>query len=374
MAAGWVTALVLAAGGCTAAPSTQVPYPVGILYGVEPAAALGSDDLQRCMERDFASLRKLGFDTVFIQHAEDRDRRRIVEAAARHDLAVGLPSRDVVYYVRTGRLPQGCSSVEALAASLPRADGQSSTLAVLGEVTDEATGARIRRIGEARRARAADAVTFALVSAPGIEASKLRREVSLLGRTPEMAGADSAGDVMILQCVDSKYESPARSGSNWLAKYHAGLAAGLTGGLVLDRFRVVPGQWRALVEGKEPPNVQRSAAVRRISSRAKSWGAKLRRSRPQVIDPLGPASARLKVALFAGAKRRFVLVHNTSTGAFIHQPVSLPVVLAAEPVTRAVLVPPEAHVIAGEVVRPRGDRLTLPLDLAPGDACLWEIF
>ncbi|MHC4234771.1 MAG: hypothetical protein ACYSUQ_06620, partial [Planctomycetota bacterium] len=68
MAAGWVTALVLAAGGCTAAPSTQVPYPVGILYGVEPAAALGSDDLQRCMERDFASLRKLGFDTVFIQH------------------------------------------------------------------------------------------------------------------------------------------------------------------------------------------------------------------------------------------------------------------------------------------------------------------
>ena len=46
-----------------------------------------------------------------------------------------------------------------------------------------------------------------------IEASTLRREVSLLGRTPETASADSAGDVMLLQCVDSKYESPARSGS-----------------------------------------------------------------------------------------------------------------------------------------------------------------
>ena len=220
-------------------------------------------------------------------------------------------------------------------------------------------------------------MTLALVSGPGIAVRSLQPETTLVGRAPEAAVGDGTGDVMLLECVDHDKEAQSRPANPWLAEYHTGLAAGLTGGLVIDRFRVVPGQWRALVEGDQPADVGFSAAIRRITSRATCWGPKLRRLQPQVIEPVEPASPGLKVVLFAGSKRRFVLVFNTSPGDFVHQAVTLPIgrgELASQPVRRAVLVPPDVHVIAGQVVQPRGNHLALPVDLAPGDACLWEVF
>jgi hypothetical protein len=216
--------------------------------------------------------------------------------------------------------------------------------------------------------------TFALVAEPGLAVAPLRSEVTLLGSTPEAAGSQGVGGVLLLECVErTRQTRPARSGS-WLAKYHTGLAAGLTGGLMIDRFRALPGQWRALVEGDRPAEVRRSAAIRRITSRAARWGPKLRRLAPQDIEPVEQAGKDLRVVLFAGSKRRFVLVFNSSPSDFVHRPVSLPPLLAAKTVRRAVFVPSEGGAKARAVIRPGPDRLTLPLDLAPGDACLWEVF
>lgn len=378
ISAAGLAALLFLATGCAATPAaTQPPYLVGISYEVELLAALGEQDPQRRMEQDFRCLGKLGFDTVLIRHAEDRDRPRILEAAQQHELTVGMPSRDVVYYVRTGRVPPGCGSVEALADSLlPRA-GEAASICMLGEVVDATTASRLGRLAAAHRGRARGVVTLALVNGLGIAARSLRPEVTLVGRAPEAAAGDGAGDLMLLKCVGRDKEAQLRSANRWLAKYHAGLAAGLTGGLVIDRFRVLPGRRRALVEGDQPADVRRSAAIRRITSRATCWGPKLRRLQPEVIEPTEPASPGLKVVLFTGSKRRFVLVFNASPSDFIHRAVTLPIgrgELASQPVRRAVLVPPDVHVIAGQVVQPRGNRLALPVDLAPGDACLWEVF
>jgi hypothetical protein len=179
---------------------------------------------------------------------------------------------------------------------------------------------------------------------------------------------------MLLQWAHAVGDREDEAGQRWLGQYHAGLAAGLTGGIVADGFRMVPGRWRGLVEGTDPLSVRESTAIRRITARAANWGPKLRRLVPRPIDPLGHSSERLRAVLFSGTKRRFVLLVNASSDQFLRRTVELPATLATKPVKRAVLVPPEEHIIAGEVVQARGGRLALPVDLAPGDACLWELF
>jgi hypothetical protein len=82
----------------------------------------------------------------------------------------------------------------------------------------------------------------------------------------------------------------------------------------------------------------------------------------------------LRVVLFTGAKRRYVMLFNTSTRHFARGVVDLPAELDGRAVERAVLVPADPHDIGGEVVRPRTGRLSMNIDLAPGDAALWELF
>jgi hypothetical protein len=326
-------------------------------------------DLDRVLDQDFASIAKLGFDTVVIRHVEDGDRSRVVEAARRCGLVVALPSREVLYYVRTGRLPEGRSCVKALAAAAwPAARDEPAPIAVVGEASDGATASRVGRVTAALRDQRKPLTTFAVVSSSG------PAPVTLAARPVDAAGEAAAGDVLLLKCAQALDGQQETSGWRWLGQYHAGLAAGLTGGVIVDGFRVVPGRWGGLVEGTTPLNVKRSAAIRRITARAATWGPRLRRLTPGAIQPLGHSSDGLKVVLFGGAKRRFVMLFNSSSDRFLHHRVELPATLDSRPVRRAVLVPPEEHVIAGEVVQPRSGRLGLPIDLAPGDACLWEVF
>ena len=364
-----LAALLPLAGGCVAAPGGYPSYPVAIVYGVEPASALQGGYSPGLMTQDFASIHKLGFNTVFIRHAGDEDRPGIVQAAAGSELAAALPNRDVLYYVRTGRLPAGCRTVEDLVRTAWSSNKSEAAIPVLGEVSDEPTAERVARL-----AAAAQPPTMALLTGDRVAAGALDSQVTWLARPARLGGDGKSGHPLLLECVEQRDDSGDLLTARWLGSYHAGLAAGLTGGLVVDRFRVMPGQWTGLAEGTDPPAADRATAIRRIVSRALLWGPKLQRLKPEPVAALEQVSGQLDLVLFSGAKRRFLMVFNVSPTRFNHSEVVLSADLGPGPVKRAVLVPSEAHILGGEVVHVRGGRLKLPVELAPGDAALWELF
>jgi len=375
--------LLLLAAGCAAPPASKAFHPVGVAYSIELARILYGGDCFAQMDRDFAALRQIGFDTVLIEDAEDTDCRRVTELAAEHRLQTILPSRAIVYYVRTGRLPGGCPSPEALAGSIrvPRADPPA--LLSLGQCQDGEAAQRAAHMAKARQANDPTGANpaFAFAAGAAADSAVLNSSLGTLA-CPPSAGT-GIGRVLWLECParDSPHEAdgddphgvPDSAGA-WLAQYHAGLAAGLTGGILLHRFRGVPGQGSAIVEGVEPLSPRAAAAVRRVAARAHRWGPRLDGLTPRAVEPDGAASDHLRTVLFSGGKRRFLLLFNASTTAYIHHQARLPSALDGQPVERAVEVPADGHVLAGQVVPARADELVLPLDLAPGDGALWELF
>ena len=372
---GWVVVGVLmAAAGCAAPPRgpAAVPHPLGVSYNVELLAAMGLPSPGTVMAEDFAHVRKLGFDTVLARHSLGSGWTMATRAARREGLTVAGSRREVLYYVRTGRLPDGCSSVADLVARGSRADPPG--IVVLGEVVDAATGARARQVADAYRRRPDLPVTLAVLAGPNVEPSMVRPEATLTACSPKWAGKGWAGSVLLLECLQRDDETVPEASARWLGQYHAGLAAGLTGGVIVEQFRVVPGHWRGLVEGTDRSGLDRATVLRRITGRARRWGPRLRQVEPRDIRPLGPVSHSLHVVLFAGAKRRFVMLFNTSTEHFIRGIVDLPSDLDSRPVRRAVPVPADPNEIGGQVVQPRTGRLSMTMHLAPGDAALWELF
>ncbi len=369
--------LWLVAGGCAAPPAASPLYPVGVYYGVETLIAQPGGLSDGMLEQDFTTIDKLGFNTVFVRHAEDQDVGRVVGAATRTNLAAAVSARRVLYYVRTGLLPEDCDSVEALVRSTrPKSPDVAGATLIrnMGTAVDKATASRVARLASAVASDKTGVRTVAVWAGPPDVDGALRSHLSWLARSPGSATGRPAGDMLLLECVDRQGTRPQRDGARWLADYHAGLAAGLTGGLVVDRFRVIPGQWRALAEGREPVSAERATAIRRVAARAALWGPKLRKLVPQDLEPLNPSGADPRIVLFAGPKRRFIMLFNSLETDFVHRKVNLPATLGGRPVKRVVAVPADDHVIGGEVVAARGPTLTIAADLAPGDASLWEVF
>lgn len=374
-------AALVALAGCAAPPGgpAVAPYLLAVSYNVELLEALGPSDNTSIMREDFGQIRKLGFDAVFVRHAEDAAVPAVGHAAQQAGLKAAASRRDELYYLRTGRLPAGCPSVAALVAGGRR--GGQPALVVFDGVVDAGTAVRARELAAAHRAGRSPPTTLAIMAGQtgglagsGVSPASMRPEASLVACPADFRGGEADGSMMILPCVQRTDEQVPEAASRWLRQYHEGLAAGLTGGLIVDGFRVVPGQWRGLVEGSEPLAVDRATALLRITARAGYWGPLLRRLTPITVRPLGPVSDDLRVVLFRGAKRRFILLINSSDTRFLRGTVDLPGELDSQRVNRAVLVPADPNKIDGQVVEPRTQRLSLRADLRPGDAALWELF
>ncbi len=374
---GW-RALILGVAGVTAgcaAPQrgpAAVPYLLAVSYNVALPATMDLATPTAIMRGDFAHIRKLGFDTVIARHCRDDRQAPVAQAARREGLRPAWSPREQRSSVRTGRLPRGCRAVGALVAG--GRDSSRPDVVVLGGIVDADTAARAGQIAAAYRRQGGPPVTLAVLAAPGIDPTVFKPKATLTACSPEHAGEAWVGSAMLLRCVQHEGETVPEASARWLGQYHAGLAAGLTGGLIVEPFRVVPGQWRGLVEGTDRGGLDRATALRRITGRARHWGPRLRRLEPRDLRPLGPVSDSLRLVLFTGTKRRLVMLFNTSERHFIRGMVDLPSELDSGPVGRAVLVPPDPNAISRRVVQPRTGRLSMAMDLAPGDAALWELF
>lgn len=179
---------------------------------------------------------------------------------------------------------------------------------------------------------------------------------------------------MLLRCERLIDEEHSRSAARWLRDYHLGLALGLTGGLIVEGFRLVPGHEQGMVQGSNRGGYDLLAGMGRITGRASHWGIKLARLTPTELQPLGVVSRDLKTMIFQGGKRRYIMLINASTERYIRGTADLPSVIDDLATKRAVQVSPNSDTISGRVVQPSTRRLSLPFDLAPGDAELWELF
>ncbi len=362
------------AAGCAGPPrgASPAPYPVAVSCNVALTISTWPDHSEEVIREDFAHIAQLGFDTVVAGPCPGGSEAVIRQAARREGLTAALAHQATDHYLRTGRLPAGCKSVEDFAGRLA-GTYRPGERCYLGSVVDAVTAERARKVATALRGARGSPGTLVLVDGGEVDAAGLR-SASMVAWSGAPADRRAAGDLMWLECIQQTDEAVPSAAVRWLRDYHARLADGLTGGVVVSPFRVVPGRWRGLVEGADRDGLDRVTALRRITERAIYWGPRLRRLTPGDVRPLGPASSALRAVVFAGDQRRYVMLFNTSSEHFIRGIVDLPNELGSRPVQRAVPVPSDPKAMAAEVAQPRMGRLPLPVDLAPGDAALWELF
>jgi hypothetical protein len=159
-----------------------------------------------------------------------------------------------------------------------------------------------------------------------------------------------------------------------LTQYHEALFAGQTGGVIVDRFMRLPGDPPGLTSPDDPLLPAHTAAIAELVQRARCWGPRLRGLSAVPLDAAISDSSRLTTTAFGHGARRHVLVFNRSADRFARQEVRLPASVLGASVQRAVEVPPSSARGAGRVIQAQRGQLTLPVELRPGDAALFEIF
>ncbi len=373
----------VAFAGCHTASPHRNPvnaYPLAIRYAVEPLYGPGGDAPQDVMERDFTRLRGLGFNTILASHVDDAQCEALVDIAASHGLRVILPPRDLLYYVRTGEPAGWPDTWNRAEDSVWCRDGVGL---YLGSVGDAASASRAGTIAVVCRRQAPHQSLYALRRSQHVPADGWPPgvvpiiPVSPRPNDADMQASSNPPDVppgLAAIPVTARGTTTEDGVRSWLGLYHAGLCAGGTEGVVLDAYAEVPGRQRGLVDRNTGLSLERSAVVKRILSRARKWGPLLRGSRPATVQGVECPSADVRVTLFVHGPRRLLLVRNRSTTRFARTTVHVPRQLGDAAAERAVEVAAEPGVLGGAVFRKRRGKIALDVDLAPGNASLFEVF
>ena len=365
-------------GGCVGPPGAPIRdglHPIAIRYSVEPLH-LTSDSPADAMRRQLPSIRQLGFNAIFVSHLADDDRPALLDAARANDLAVILCDPVILHHVRSGADggPAACRHLlrERL---LPDVLRPPVILLYLGEAADAGTAARAAAVAEAV-ARDAPALPLAFGIVPGVAPSgNLLEQATPLIRVESLKPVTrSPRPGIVLIAISRRIQDADSVAGQWLNLYHAGLSAGGTCGLVVDAYAEVPGRVRGLVDENDRLTVDRAASIKRLVQRASRWGPLLHGMSPSPVTGATTLDPDIRMTLFARDRRRHVLVWNSSTTRFLRTTVSLPDRIGEGIVGRAVEVPGEPGVPGGHVLTPRRGRLDLAVDLAPGDAALYELF
>jgi hypothetical protein len=352
------------------------------------------------MAGDFAHIRSLGFNTIVADAIDDQRRRLLLDVAEVHSLRVILPHIRTTAYIQGNRSDpavlrgaatiarENIESVGAHPALFMHFLDDAPPLDVVGRLTEMVrwyerydlghpvfvpltrdVAALVRRVrlpvvvwdnfplaenaalGEFRNRRYATPATHAEALAeiyaqtPGCEHWAMIQALAMPGRV--------------------RMPTPAELSALHLTS----LAAGFVDGVVFFRYHADerPDTGLATANHAMPP--ERTAAVRRIIERAKTWGPMLKQSRPSPLV-LRTENARLRPKLFVGAKRRFLLVFNPDLATFGYDTVYVPTIVHGRPVARAVNVDqPKRFLATGSTAE-----IAIELRLRPGDGCLLELF
>ncbi|UCG15782.1 MAG: hypothetical protein JSV19_10850 [Phycisphaerales bacterium] len=379
--------------GCTspAAPGRSGIYPIAIRYTVEPLRLSDAGGPAGAMDRDFPRIRELGFNAVFVSHVASEDRDTVLRAARSHNLGVILPHRPILRYVCSGAGDEKSSSVSEWGPVGLSSSALEPPVVMLhlGRVGDAPAAARAARVADALARSAPDLRVCATIAPGCARPGELGTAVIPIVTVPASdhvsgcasdptdgarrpAGAPRPGIMMIP--VTGLCDDVDATVRHWLGMYHAGLCAGGTCGVVMDAYAEVPGRQQGLVDRRGRLTVERSAAIKRIVNRAQHWGPLICGAVPEVLHGAECFDEDLRTVLLTRRRRRFILVANTSVTRFVRTRVTLPEQIGRAPAQRAVRVPGDPGVIGGSVAPLRHGEIRLTVDLAPGDANLYELF
>jgi len=369
--------------GCAAAGNpSNTAYRLAVRYDVEPAS-IGLDRVERSerIKTELTRAGELGFDAVIFEHVEDNERGEMLEAASRCGMVAAVPDRNVQYYLLTGRLPRGYTSVEALLrAKLRGLSGRRGFAGLsIGRIPQTRdAGDRLRRtmaaagelgvpcaVLDGSSVSATAGAGLAVVDSGDLAGVVTAPRRELGGRSPPhpSAGQDPADDLS-----DSPLE-------RLLARYHGELAAGRTGGLLVDRFARAPGERVGLVTVDDTPSAAKLAAVQGLLGRARRWGPRLCGFRSEVLKEASSGGGDgISLTVFSQGPRRYVLAYNPSPERYVRGSVAVPASIGGRPVARLVEVPPTADLVAGNVFESQRGGVVIRVDLRPGDAALFEVF
>jgi hypothetical protein len=148
----------------------------------------------------------------------------------------------------------------------------------------------------------------------------------------------------------------------------------LTAGLLLDRYRGLPGDGHAFTPPAEAFTPEQAAAIEALLARARKWGPRLLGLAAEPILGVVPGGPDVQLTALMRGAQRYVLVSNPSMDQYARGQVVLPGSIGGMPAHRAVEVPPTSGRVAGRVSDARGGRIALSVTLRPGDAALFEMF
>ena len=359
--------LCLFSGGCASKPqANRAGYWIAARYDVEPRRSRSiSVQHSRALDptgdpipgdgvigKDFKAIADLGFGGVALHHVEDGDRETLLDLAEEVGLKAAIPDRRFDRFVVTGGLPPQCRDEDDLLHEPLRGapDPIARHPAFHGYVVEVGRGS-----SAGKRSR-------------WLCAQLVRRGTSCIS----LKGNDDT-PMAIIDGRVVREGPPGTAVERLLAKYHAALCVGQTGGVIVDRFMRLPGDPPGLTSPDEPLLSAHSSAIVALIQRARCWGPRLS---ALSTSPLFSAtnSTWLTVTAFGQGARRYALVFNTSEERFAREEVRLPASILDRTVLRAVEVPPSTDRGAGRVIHAQHGQLALPIELRPGDAALFEVF
>lgn len=160
----------------------------------------------------------------------------------------------------------------------------------------------------------------------------------------------------------------------WLLDYHMALIGGRTAGVLFHPYRPGSGSAGGIVQADQPPSAPRAAMIKQIALRARHWHSFLDGLDEPPIELTDLGDAPVRAAILFGGNRSCLMIVNPSIDRFVRGKIEIPTDVTNPPTTRAVQAPAADQSPVGAVIEAVGTRLSIPLELAPGDAALYELF
>lgn len=373
-------------------------YPVAALY---PVALMRSCDARHepqtsaetrsavanNAKRDLRELKSLGFSAVAYSHALQDEFEILAETAREAGMHVMHEPRSFAHFTQDGRRAPTMSAVELPVGQAVK--GETGNTAhdhfILARSDSEQSVRRADRIRTAAVSRGENCcIALRDFPAPSLNGDNIPdRSASVLSKmeSPPACVINFAAVTAITQLTPHRNESPPMESTaidvrtGLLSSFHDKVTAGLTGGLLLDGLFTLPGEPASLLSSHHRDRVATRAAVKALLQRAEAWSshisnARVRRlSRPEESQSI----SELTWTLLESQGRSHLIVHNTALDSFQRMTPRLETIRALDRFDRAVEVN-QSSVRPGNVFMRNHTGWLLRLDLAPGDAALFELF
>ena len=392
----WLPAMAAGGAGCTPTTTPGVAHgvkrvvPVAIRYRLHAGPR---DAMDGRMSVDFAAIRGLGFDTILVDSVDDERRSTVVAAAGDAELACILGHRATDRYIRSGQLPPDIETVEALVRKGLKAIDDPNPLSMhrLVDAPAPSMMQRLREVQTVLGRQDPGRSTFVLLGDTNwihtnqLEPCTLAMDGGSLGAAvapnPRSARLASEGEdhadiatadgehrkLVIIQSAATPDRPHGPSVEEWRLRYHRGLAAGLTDGVLFSAYRGSTRDRRGLRGASGELPLARRAALKALTARAARWSALLTGSQVLPVGGIQFATSAASAALFIKGQRRFLLIYNPHADRFVRDTVHVPRQLAGVRLRRAV----DVDTLKRYPIRRA--RLSLAVHLKPAGAMLLEL-